>query len=50
MEYTVKIEDVTFGYGDRLILQNVSMKFGAGKVVAIMGGCLLYTSDAADDS
>ena len=38
MEYTVKIEDVTFGYGDRLILQNVSMKFGAGKVVAIMGG------------
>ena len=38
MEYTVKIEDVTFGYGDRLILQNVSMKFGAGKVVAIRGG------------
>ena len=38
MEYTVKIEDVTFGYGDRLILQNVSMKFGAGEVVAIMGG------------
>ena len=38
MEYTVKIEDVTFGYGDRLILQNVSMKFVAGKVVPIMGG------------
>ena len=38
MEYTVKIDDVTFGYGDRVILQNVSMKFGAGKVVAIMGG------------
>lgn len=38
MEYTVKIEDVTFGYGNRLILQNMSMKFGAGKVVAIMGG------------
>ena len=38
MEYTVKIDDLTFGYGGRTILQNVSMRFGAGKVVAIMGG------------
>lgn len=38
MEYTVKINDLTFGYGGRTILQNVSMRFGAGKVVAIMGG------------
>ena len=38
MEYTVKIDDLTFGYGGRTILQNVSMRFGAGKVVAIRGG------------
>ena len=38
MEYTVKIDDLTFGYGGRTFLQNVSMRFGAGKVVAIMGG------------
>jgi phospholipid/cholesterol/gamma-HCH transport system ATP-binding protein len=32
------IEDVTFSYGDRLILDDVTLKFGRGQVVAIMGG------------
>lgn len=35
---TVKIDGLTFSYGDRIILQDVSMRFGQGKVVAIMGG------------
>ncbi len=34
----VCIDNLTFGYGNRLILENVSMRFGEGKVVAIMGG------------
>lgn len=38
MEETVKIDGVTFSYGQRTILHDVSMRFGAGKVVAIMGG------------
>lgn len=32
------IDDVTFGYGKRVILNQVTMRFGRGKVVAIMGG------------
>lgn len=38
MKDMVKIDGVTFAYGSRLILNNVSMRFGAGTVVAIMGG------------
>lgn len=32
------IDDVTFGYEKRVILNQVTMRFGRGKVVAIMGG------------
>ncbi len=32
------IRDVTFGYGSRVILDDVTLKFGRGQVVAIMGG------------
>lgn len=32
------LDHVTFGYGRRLILRDVSMRFAAGQVVAIMGG------------
>ncbi len=38
MQDYVSIDHLTFGYGTRLILEDVSMRFGAGKVVAIMGG------------
>ncbi len=34
----VKIDDLTFGYQDRVILNHVSMRFKRGQVVAIMGG------------
>lgn len=34
----VRIENLSFGYGRRKILENVSMMFAEGKVVAIMGG------------
>ena len=34
----LELENVTFAYGSRPILRNVSMRFGAGQVVAIMGG------------
>lgn len=32
------IDDVTFGYSKRVILNHVTLRFGRGKVVAIMGG------------
>ena len=34
----VTVQDVTFGYGKRVILDDVTLHFGQGQVVAIMGG------------
>jgi len=34
----ITVEHLTFGYGSRLILDDVSLRFGKGAVVAIMGG------------
>lgn len=34
----VDINDVHFGYGDRMILSGLTMQFPRGKVVAVMGG------------
>jgi phospholipid/cholesterol/gamma-HCH transport system ATP-binding protein len=34
----VEIRDLHFGYGDRSILSGLTMEFGRGKVVAVMGG------------
>lgn len=34
----VRVDDLRFGYGDRLILDGVSMRFARGKVVALIGG------------
>ena len=38
MPNLVDIQDLHFGYGDRLILSGLSMQFPRGKVIAIMGG------------
>ena len=38
MSDLVEIRDVQFGYGDRLILSGLTMRFPRGKVVAVMGG------------
>ena len=37
-EAFLEIQEVTFGYGARVILDDVTLKFGRGQVVAIMGG------------
>ena len=37
-EAFLEIQAVTFGYGARVILDDVTLKFGRGQVVAIMGG------------
>lgn len=34
----IEIDDLKFGYGDRLILNGVTMRFPRGKLVALMGG------------
>jgi phospholipid/cholesterol/gamma-HCH transport system ATP-binding protein len=37
-ETLLELRDVDFGYGDRLILSNLNMRFKRGQVVAVMGG------------
>ena len=36
-EALVELRDVTFGYGDRPVLQNLSLRVPRGKVTALMG-------------
>ena len=38
MEEFLKVDHMTFGFGSRVILDDVSLSFGKGKVVAVMGG------------
>ncbi len=38
MSNLVEIRDLHFSYGDRPILQNLSMDFPRGKLIAVMGG------------
>ncbi|HEX4916469.1 MAG TPA: ABC transporter ATP-binding protein [Limnobacter sp.] len=38
MGFVAELNNVDFGYGDRLILQNISLRIPKGKVVSVMGG------------
>ena len=38
MQEFLKIDHMTFGFGSRVILDEVSLSFGKGQVVAVMGG------------
>ena len=48
----VRVNNVTFGYARRVILEDVTMSFQRGNVIAIMGGSgmgkttLLWLGDA----
>lgn len=37
-ETLLELRDVSFGYGERPVLSGLNMRFGRGKVVAVMGG------------
>jgi len=37
-ETLLELRDVDFGYGERLVLSNLNMRFSRGQVVAVMGG------------
>ncbi|MGF6791221.1 ABC transporter ATP-binding protein [Paraburkholderia sp. 35.1] len=37
-ETLLELRDVDFGYGDRLVLSNLNLRFRRGQVVAVMGG------------
>lgn len=37
-ETLLELRNVDFGYGDRLVLSNLNLRFGRGQVVAVMGG------------
>ncbi|MGA3249318.1 MAG: ATP-binding cassette domain-containing protein, partial [Paraburkholderia sp.] len=37
-ETLLELRDVDFGYGDRLVLSNLNLRFKRGQVVAVMGG------------
>ena len=36
-EFLVELRDLTFGYGDRIILESLSLQVPKGKVTALMG-------------
>ena len=38
MQEFLKIDHMTFGFGSRVILDDVSLSFGKGQFVAVMGG------------
>jgi phospholipid/cholesterol/gamma-HCH transport system ATP-binding protein len=38
MGFVAQLKNVDFGYGDRLILENISLEIPKGKVVSVMGG------------
>lgn len=38
MGFVAELNQVDFGYGDRLILQDISLRIPKGKVVSVMGG------------
>ena len=48
MKDFLSIKNVTFGYGSRTILEDVSLRFGSGQVVAIMGLSLIHISSPRD--
>ncbi|WP_153099261.1 ABC transporter ATP-binding protein [Paraburkholderia hayleyella] len=37
-DHLLELRDVDFGYGDRLILSSLNMRFRRGQVIAVMGG------------
>ena len=45
-----EIENVSFAAGGKNKVNNVSLKIeNEGEIVCLLGPCLLYTSDAADE-
>ena len=41
--------ELCFSYGGRNTVDRVNLKLQAGTLSALVGPCLLYTSDAADE-
>ena len=47
----LEIKNLSVSVQNKIIINNLNLEIEKGKKVAIMGpnGCLLYTSDAADE-
>ena len=47
----IKLEGITKNFGSLQVLKGIDLEINKSEVVSIVGpsGCLLYTSDAADD-
>ena len=43
------VDSVNVHYGARQVIHDVSLDVAQNEVLAMVGPCLLYTSDAADD-
>ena len=43
------VKDLTKRYGDKVVVDHLSFAMSQPGVYALLGTCLLYTSDAADD-
>ena len=49
MEDIIKVENVAKGYAKHQVLQNLDLNIKKGERFTLLGPCLLYTSDAADE-
>ena len=48
-EVRLQVKNLCKNFGITKAVQNVSFNVNKGEVHALIGDCLLYTSDAADD-
>ena len=50
MENIIEINNLTFKYNNKnALFENLNVDIEKGKITTLLGNCLLYTSDAADE-
>ena len=47
---SIEFRGVSKFFGNIIALKDISFKVFKGEITALLGDCLLYTSDAADDA
>ena len=45
----LRLDNITMQFGGVVAVDNLSLEVNEGEIVALIGPCLLYTSDAADE-
>ena len=45
----LEVKNIHAAYGKVNVLRGIDLHLEEGEIVAVLGSCLLYTSDAADE-